>query len=186
MINCPRCKEEIDNDSLYCDQCGQEILFCVSCHRPGKGKRCTFCGGRMDKPNAQPHPMDEEDSNMGLQHVTIRETANPNTLGSRRSGIPQMFLVNDSLHMRLAAKDGAILGRNAGEYKHLLAPLSYISGQHARLNYMPGSGWCIVDLHSSNGTSVNRRRLMSDMPALLRRDDRILLANVEFRIEIVS
>lgn len=103
---------------------------------------------------------------------------------SRRAGIPQLFLVNDSLNLRLAARDGAILGRTNGEYRNYLASFNYISGTHARLNYMPGSGWCIVDLNSSNGTSVNRRRLMSDMPALLHRDDRILLANVEFRIEI--
>ena len=46
-MNCPKCKAEIDSDSYYCDQCGQEIRYCQSCHRPGKGNRCTACGGRM-------------------------------------------------------------------------------------------------------------------------------------------
>lgn len=181
MINCPRCKEEIDNDSLFCDQCGLEIMYCVTCHRPGKGKRCTYCGGRMAKPNEA----NEEPSNTGLHHVTIREKTNVSTHGtSRGSGIPQMTLINESLHLRLTAMDGVILGRNNGIYKMHLAQCSYISGTHAKLNYMPGSGWCIVDLHSSNGTSVNRQRLTSDMPALLHNGDRLLLANVEFRVEI--
>ncbi len=28
MIICPNCKEEIDDESRYCDQCGQALLFC--------------------------------------------------------------------------------------------------------------------------------------------------------------
>ena len=127
---------------------------------------------------------DIENSNTGLNHVTIRESANITAQGaSTRSGIPQMFLVNDSLHLRLAAMDGAILGRSNGIYKNHLASCRYISGTHARLNYVPGSGWCIVDLNSSNGTCINRVRLMGDMPSILKHGDRLLLANVEFRIE---
>ena len=47
MIICPTCKEEIDNDSRFCDQCGQALVYCVSCGRVGKGRRCTHCGGLM-------------------------------------------------------------------------------------------------------------------------------------------
>ena len=44
---CPLCKETIDNDSRYCDQCGEQILVCSVCGRPGKGKRCIFDGKEM-------------------------------------------------------------------------------------------------------------------------------------------
>ena len=44
---CPKCKAEIDTDSCYCDQCGQEMRYCQSCQKLGKGNRCTACGGRM-------------------------------------------------------------------------------------------------------------------------------------------
>ena len=47
MIICPACKEEIDDDSRYCDQCGQTLLFCNQCGRVGLGRRCTHCGGLM-------------------------------------------------------------------------------------------------------------------------------------------
>lgn len=47
MIICPSCKEEIEDDSHFCDQCGQELVYCSSCGRVGMGRRCTYCGGLM-------------------------------------------------------------------------------------------------------------------------------------------
>ena len=47
MIICPSCKEEIEDDSHYCDQCGQALVYCRSCGRVGKGRRCIYCGGLM-------------------------------------------------------------------------------------------------------------------------------------------
>ena len=47
MIICPNCKEEIDDDSHYCDQCGQALVYCSNCGRVGVGRRCTHCGGLM-------------------------------------------------------------------------------------------------------------------------------------------
>ena len=51
MIICPNCKEEIDDDSHYCDQCGQALLYCEKCGRVGIGRRCTSCGGLMVSPD---------------------------------------------------------------------------------------------------------------------------------------
>ena len=50
MIICPSCKEEIEEESHYCDQCGQELVYCSSCGRVGMGRRCTYCGGLMVGP----------------------------------------------------------------------------------------------------------------------------------------
>lgn len=44
LINCPKCRVEIESDSYYCDQCGVELYICPQCHVFGKGKRCTQCG----------------------------------------------------------------------------------------------------------------------------------------------
>lgn len=44
FIKCPKCQAEIEDDSLYCDQCGVELFVCPSCGTLGKGKRCTRCG----------------------------------------------------------------------------------------------------------------------------------------------
>ena len=54
MIICPTCKEEIDNDSHFCDQCGQALLFCDRCGNVGVGRRCTHCGGLMVAPKNAP------------------------------------------------------------------------------------------------------------------------------------
>lgn len=50
MIICPACKEQIEDDSHYCDQCGQQLLFCKQCGHVGMGRRCTRCGGVMALP----------------------------------------------------------------------------------------------------------------------------------------
>lgn len=47
MIVCPNCKAEIEDDSRFCDQCGQMLLYCEKCGRVGMGRRCTSCGGMM-------------------------------------------------------------------------------------------------------------------------------------------
>ena len=47
MIICPSCREEIEENSHYCDQCGQELVYCSNCGRVGMGRRCTQCGGLM-------------------------------------------------------------------------------------------------------------------------------------------
>ena len=50
MIICPNCKEEIEEQSFYCDQCGQALMYCSNCGRVGTGRRCTYCGGLMEAP----------------------------------------------------------------------------------------------------------------------------------------
>lgn len=57
---CAFCKNDIENDSFFCDQCGEEVLVCEKCGKPGKGKRCTEDGGKMisakDKTQMQNQP----------------------------------------------------------------------------------------------------------------------------------
>ncbi len=44
---CIYCKADIEHDSFYCDQCGEELYICEKCGKPGKGKRCTEDGGKL-------------------------------------------------------------------------------------------------------------------------------------------
>ena len=53
MIICPSCREEIEEQSYYCDQCGQALLYCSNCGRVGIGRRCTYCGGLMESAEEQ-------------------------------------------------------------------------------------------------------------------------------------
>lgn len=182
IIYCPKCKSEIEGDSRFCDQCGAEVFYCSNCHRPGKGLRCTACGALMVKYDDLTGGAKEMETSL---HVTKRESAMAAALGAtHRSGMPQLFLVNDSLQMRLAGVDGAILGRRMGIYHEVLASCHYISGTHAQLAYVVPNGWTLADKGSSNGTFINGQKILPNEPMRLRNGDRVVLANVEFRVEI--
>lgn len=45
LQDCPHCNKEIESDSIYCDQCGTELLKCSNCGKFLKGKFCPSCGG---------------------------------------------------------------------------------------------------------------------------------------------
>ena len=36
-MKCYNCKSEIDADSCFCDQCGEQVFVCPQCHTAGKG-----------------------------------------------------------------------------------------------------------------------------------------------------
>lgn len=182
MINCPKCKAEIDADSRFCDQCGQEILYCSDCGRPGKGQRCTTCGGIMRRLDDLPQASIATTTDDAIHN---REGAVAAAIGATyRSGLPQLFLVNDNLHLRLAGTNGAIIGRRNGIYSQFLAQFNYVSGTHAELRYSNDRGWAIEDKNSSNGTFVNGLRLAPGQNHPLHDRDMLQLANIEFRVEI--
>lgn len=155
MIKCPKCKSDIEADSLFCDQCGEELRVCSKCKQPGRGKCCGFCGAPM---------------------VFAREAACGDAEGR--------FLVNQVLGLRLELVDGAIIGRREGAYAATFSGQSYVSGKHARLDVARETGgWSITDLGSTNGTFVNRRRLEANVPCCLQVGDRVKIATIEFLVE---
>lgn len=174
MIVCPNCKEEIDDDSWYCDQCGQHLSFCEHCGKVGLGRRCTSCGNVMlpseeyyGKNNAQP----------SQQSAQVETTLSP-------SAAQQLMLINDAVGIHLTGINGAILGRRQGPYAQSFQQYPYVSGVHAQIKYDVGKGWSITDKHSSNGTKVNNQVLVPDVETLLRNDDTIVLANVSLKVSI--
>jgi len=188
MIICPNCKEEIEDDSHFCDQCGQELVYCSSCGRVGMGRRCTYCGGLMvsadDKQQQRVFPANAAPTiNPSLSLTTNRAI----TMGGQltgQSGIPTLTLYNPSLDIRLVGINGAIIGRRQGPYVQVLENNMYISGVHAQLIYKPESGWSIIDKHSSNGTKLNQRDLMPDVPMTIKSGDIVTLANVNLQVTI--
>ena len=191
MIICPSCKEEIEDDSHYCDQCGQELVYCSNCGRVGMGRRCTYCGGLMisaDEMMEQRVAPKQQPSLADSLHVTI---ANSQTTGEPRmpqsavrSGIPTLTLYNPSLDIRIVGINGAIIGRRQGPYTQLFDGNMYISGVHAQLIYKPDTGWCIIDKHSSNGTKLNQRDLLPDVPMSIKSGDIVTLANINLQVSV--
>lgn len=183
MIICPSCREEIDDDSHYCDQCGQALLFCNQCGRVGLGRRCTHCGGLMVSPD------NRSGSNTGaaasvsagiISSMSIDSVSH--TSGAH--GIPVLTLANESLNIRIVAMNGAIIGRKKGPYVQFFEQHAYVSGVHAQLKYVAGMGWSVTDKHSSNGTKLNQRPVQPDVEMTLNNGDVLTIANINLQVII--
>ena len=171
MIICPNCREEIEEKSHFCDQCGQALQYCTSCGRVGMGRRCTYCGGLMVGADEQGASGSKTDAQQMLTSV-------------RDNNIPTLTLYNPSLDIRMVGINGAIIGRRQGPYQQLFEGNMYISGVHAQLIYKPDTGWCIIDKNSSNGTKLNQRDLQPDVPMTIKTGDIVTLANINLQVSI--
>ena len=200
MIICPNCKEEIDDDSHYCDQCGQPLAYCERCGRVGMGRRCTACGGLMISADEYQRRITNNGlftSSTSISYMSMSIPSNNGGAGAHPyvapaagissrpvAGVPQMVLFNDSLNICIIAEDGAIIGRREGPYAQLLKQHKYVSGVHAQLRYKPGMGWCVADRNSSNGTKLNDHQLQPDVEMSLKNDDILTIANVSLQVKI--
>ncbi len=217
MIICPACKEGIEDDSYFCDQCGQELSFCKQCGHVGLGRRCTRCGGLMvsrhEKAAGPQQPVASVNVNVASIYAGRSAAAGPGVAagpsvsaggpsasagpsvapgpsisiaqaGPSRGSLPALTLVNDSLNIRIVAMNGAIIGRRKGPYVQFFEQHSYVSGVHAQLKYKPGSGWCVIDKNSSNGTRVNQRPLEPDVEMTLSNGDILTIANINLQVII--
>ncbi len=111
MIICPTCKEEIDDDSRYCDQCGQALLYCNQCGRVGIGRRCTYCGGLMVAPGNEKQQATQMESIASVGYATYGSLRQEDSRPGGQGGMPVLTLANDSLNIRIVAMNGAIIGR---------------------------------------------------------------------------
>ena len=194
MIICPNCKEEIDDDSHYCDQCGQALLYCEKCGRVGIGRRCTSCGGLMVSPDDYQNrirnnpSMSSSISTGFVSRDFIQTTHGKGAAGGGAvetpQGVPQLLLYNDSLNIRMIAINGAVIGRRQGPYIQFFQQNMYVSGVHAQLKYNVGTGWCVSDKHSSNGTKLNEHQLVPDNEMSLKNGDILTIANVNLQVSI--
>jgi len=197
MIVCPNCKEEIEERSNYCDQCGQQLRYCSTCGRVGLGRRCTSCGGMMYTPS--------DNSSDGMMSLSQSSQSNPlhismapvislsnsaiNPTVGRQSqqnlnAVTELTLSNATLGIHIAGVNGAVIGRRQGPYVQFFENNKYVSGVHAQLKFMAGVGWSITDKHSSNGTKLNNRPIQPDVDMSLRDGDIITIANVSLEVSV--
>lgn len=143
-MKCPYCKETIDDDSWFCDQCGNELKFCPDCRKPKRGTSCPACGADLvnakvffTKPKPSPTPSQPKEP----------KQAQPKAQGPS-------LLEGDGFKLYL--KEG-LFGRTTGIYPEFSGQI-YISGRHGELRCQNGQ-WQIRDLGSRNGTFLNGRKL---------------------------
>lgn len=205
MIDCPKCKASIDNDSWYCDQCGQELKVCPQCRTYGKGNRCTQCGSILttakerDTQNSSPNVISQNannDNNTTLQQPVnnlnvsqpIAPPANTNgeatvrkpTVNIDSQTAPVLFC--QALQARLQAQAQAIIGRKNGPYVNVFGSQAYVSGTHARFDATP-NGWTVTDLDSTNGTFYNNIQLQPNVPCRIFIGGKLKIADIEFVVE---
>ena len=206
MITCPFCNQEIENDSYFCDQCGKELMICPNGHGVKKGKFCTQCTTQTAlvpakdfQQNVNPPQKEESvkqpdvmqaNNNTQTQAQPQSQTQIPPVQSDavvektiRPNALPQSpkFLINNALNARLELKNGAIIGRRAGEYTNVFASQGYVSGSHARLE-QNGNEWLIIDLDSSNGTFLNGVQLNPNQPYAFKIGDTIAFYDVKFEV----
>ena len=192
MIICPTCKEEIEDDSHFCDQCGQALLYCSSCGRVGKGRRCIYCGGLMidvDELKSKNNLYGTVNGYSQRNYVTGSTTAgrtsfNPAASITNSHNIPMLTLYNANLDIRIVGQQGAVIGRRQGPYTNYFEQNMYVSGVHAQLVYNSDTGWSIIDKHSSNGTKLNDRALQPDVPMSLKNGDIVTIANISMQVTV--
>jgi len=169
-MQCPSCKETIDDDSRYCDQCGEQIMVCSVCGRPGKGKCCTIDGkklipaaGGASVPTVQPPVMQPVPQSQGV------------------SGGDKIKLTSQLHGIMIEAQDGDIIGRKNGNFANVFGRFNFISGTHCKI-IKNAAGWHIQDMGSTNGTTYNGTKLAPNTLYLLASGATIKIADVELTV----
>jgi len=201
IMQCPSCKENIDDDSRYCDQCGEQIFVCSSCGRPGKGKRCIFDGKEMvaagtaqsaqpstqqqtvqppASPTVAPFTAPSADTPVAASAPSPAPSSAPASSAPSSAG-EKIKLSSQSLGITIEASDGDILGRTKGPFAGILGRFSHISGAHCKLA-KTAAGWSIEDTGSTNGTFYNNSRLAPNVPVPVQSGTSLKLADIELLI----
>jgi len=164
-MKCPYCKEVIDDDSWFCDQCGKEIKYCPDCRQPRRGTECAACGA--DLVSAKVFSKQQVDCHVVPQSSTPRNDTHAS---------PTM-LEGDGF--RLVLKEG-VFGRTTGIYPEFGSQI-YVSGRHGELRCVDGR-WQLRDLGSHNGTFVNGVKLEANAWTELKLGDQVKIATLHFTV----
>lgn len=184
---CPFCGADIDNDSIFCDQCGAELLKCPKCGSFRKGKFCPACGvptvkakDAAESPQRIPTAPPVAPTPVNPVNPPVVSEPRPTTIPPAAS-VPSRIVCR-AMGVSLALQPGAMIGRGVGPYTGQLATFKYISGTHARVDF-DGARWTITDVGSRNGTAVNGIPC-SSLPMPINVGDVIRFATVyDFNVE---
>ncbi len=183
-MNCSFCKAMIDDDSYYCDQCGEELMVCGACGKPGKGKRCIYDGKKMitAKEAAEGAGTQPAAPSPGPGQTAGTPAASA-PAGTGAAAGPVLTLVNSKLGVELPIKPGTVVGRANGELVSFFQNYNTVSSTHARFDLQNGT-WTITDLGSTNGTFLNNQALQPNQAVALTDSMMIKFADVDFLTSI--
>lgn len=185
-MECPYCNQHIDNDAIFCDQCGKAMMICPVCKKPGKGKACIYDGNKLiSAAELSNHTSPTSKS------LSSDSSKNEPTLPFQEQHPNQLCLTNSKLGIQINITDGDIVGRKSGNHAKAFANLNQISGAHARFNFT-NNQWMVTDLNSTNGTKIAQQQrnwdsippLVPNQPTPVVCDGFLLLANIEFMVSM--
>ncbi len=197
---CPAkvCLSEIEEDSIYCDQCGIELLICSKCGNVGEKKFCSKDGTKMISrkttigntpsgisPNSvAPKPtipiVSEEPKTIRQPSIPIDDDSGKTKVQPRPSS---SLTFRHTSGKEIVVQNGDILGRKNGPHIGVLGAFAYISGTHAIVK-QEGTKWFIIDQGSSNGTRLDGIDLEPNKPIELKSYCKLELADQEFIVTI--
>jgi hypothetical protein len=187
-VICPNkiCKQEIPDDSCFCDRCGVQLLRCDTCGFVNTSNRCGKCGGVMSaiQPSgARPSPAPSSAGQTPAPSPPVSEPPAAPAPGATvivRNPSEKIFLCHpDGWNMEIAHND--ILGRTNGPHAAQLGRFPVVSSTHAKVT-QNNNEWFITDLNSTNKTYVNGVKLEPNVPVTIKQDDVVILANVTFTV----
>ena len=189
---CPKCKAMIEGDSLFCDQCGEELMVCSSCEGFKRGKRCNTCGSQLitarQKASAQPaQPLQPVVSQPVAANPVPPVSSIEASLKPRESPAVSAQPLPEPGHVtcpqigRIRLSPGLHLGRENSPYAEYLLPYRQISRRHALFN-KNGNEWTVTDLGSSCGTMVNGQPCIPNVPVSFKVGDIITFYDLNFTV----
>lgn len=212
-MNCAFCNQAIDDDSLFCDQCGQQILICPTCGKPGSKKRCIHDGAALVPAQELSASSGAGGTMSGAAPVGPGTAppagaagstpvppagpwgASPAPAGAPAAGGPaavggpaaaSLQLVNGNLGLSLEIKPHTMIGRKVGEFAPVFAQHSSVSSRHAQFTTDASGTWYVTDLGSTNGTFYGDTQLAPNQPTPLSDGTFLTIANIEFFVQITG
>jgi hypothetical protein len=191
------CLSEIEEDSIYCDQCGIELLICPKCGNLGEKKFCSKDGtkmisrkttlGNVPSGNSSSEPPKSSVPIVSDEPKTIRQPSIPMEEDSGKTKVqprPSTSLtLRHTSGKEIVVQSGDILGRKNGSHIDVLGTFAYISGTHAIVK-QEGTKWFIIDQGSSNGTRVDGIDSEPNKPIELKSNSKLELADQEFLVTL--
>ena len=181
-MQCPFCKINIDDDSLYCDQCGKEILICPKCNKPGKGKICTKDGIRLI---TMKNKMSGIVTGVGVS-VAVSSVPAQNLGTTPVLDKGELHLINKNLGLDIKIEKDVLVGRTIGDFVDIFSKYQTVSGRHLQINFDLQKGWLVTDLGSTNGTKYNNMLLVPNRPQILTDKSYLIIATIEFYVQILN
>jgi hypothetical protein len=187
-LRCYACKEAIDDDACFCDQCGKEIFQCGACGHLGKGPRCPQDGTAMQsrKPAAG-----SPTTPLAPAPATSPPTPPPPSKPQPAPAVSGAVTSGNTLHLRGAAQGldlvinpGDLLGRRFGPHAGTLQRFSQISSNHLELRRGADGRWFAKDLNSFNHSFYNGAQLTPQVEIAIEAGGVLSLGNVALDVSL--